>query len=63
MQATLTIRMDNAAFADSPGLELARILRDLADKAERGISDGDEYRAMDYNGNRVGSLIIEGSAE
>jgi len=39
--------------------ELARILRELADKVEDGVSKGDEFRAVDINGNKVGDLIIK----
>ncbi len=52
MEAGLRIKMDNAAFEDDPG-ELARILRDLADKVENGVTDGDQFVARDINGNKV----------
>jgi hypothetical protein len=57
VEAGLRIKMDNAAFEDDPG-ELARILRDLADKVENGVTDGDQFVARDINGNKVGSLEI-----
>ena len=38
MTATITVKMDNTAFTDAgePATELARILRDLADRIETG---------------------------
>lgn len=58
MQATIRIQMDNAAFNDHNGEELARILRDLADWAENyNHGEDDCSRGLsDYNGNRVGRL-------
>jgi hypothetical protein len=54
MKATITVQMDNAAFTDDPGAELARILRELARVTER---DGPHNRrAMDANGNQVGQM-------
>jgi len=56
MKATISINIDNAAFTDDPGAELAHILRELADHAE----NGDTGRPlMDVNGNRVGLFEIE----
>jgi hypothetical protein len=52
---TLDITLDNAAFEDDPCMEIARILRETADKVERGKHDG---RTMDYNGNGVGKYGI-----
>ena len=55
----IEIKTDNAAFAGDPGVELARILNDLADRMREGTFEpGDtkfsELPLMDYNGNRVG---------
>lgn len=44
--------LDNAAFDESPCGEVARILRDLADRMELGISD--VTKISDTNGNRIG---------
>lgn len=55
MTAKITVRMDNAAFGDTPASELARILRDLAKHIENGDTD---RRLMDSNGNRVGAFEI-----
>ena len=48
---TLQFTTDNAAFEDCPEAEIARILRALAGKVERGETDG---TVRDANGNRVG---------
>lgn len=67
MEVSIVIRTDNAAFgesdgehtADSIGSEVARILRQLADKcAEGGIYIDSSERLYDYNGNQVGSMKI-----
>ncbi len=44
---------DSAAFSDGPGLEIARILRELADEVESGNLTP-VIRLRDINGNRVG---------
>ena len=67
MKCTLKIAMDNAAFSDAPGRELARILRDAADRAE-DLCDASQVRhgpwevpLRDYNGNRVGDMVVRKS--
>lgn len=52
---------DNAAFADGDaGYEIARILRDLADKIEEnGLVEGVVQRIRDINGNRVGYAVLQ----
>ncbi len=59
MKLTLTISMDNAAFEDMPGVELARILRTVARQIE-GSEHGDsgKFPVLDINGNNVGSVIV-----
>lgn len=52
-QLNIVMNLGNAAFEDDPG-EVARILRDLADKVENGVSEGDEFVLRDINGNKVG---------
>lgn len=47
----LEIKTTNAAFEEDPGPELARLLREAADKVENGTVTGILH---DYNGNRVG---------
>jgi len=58
MKAKIEIQMDNAAF-EEPGaeLELAGILRDLAQRVEAGDR---ERSLLDSNGNRVGLFKITG---
>jgi hypothetical protein len=59
VKATITIDMDNAAFEDAPGSELARILRRLA-KAVDGhdFDPRDSGKLYDINGNTVGSFTV-----
>ena len=47
----LEFSTDNAAFADDARGEVARVLRDIAARIERGATDG---LARDINGNMVG---------
>lgn len=58
MTITITIEADNAAFDDSG--EVARILRELAERidgeADRELSNPIFLR--DYNGNKVGALRV-----
>jgi hypothetical protein len=69
MTLHLTIKMDNAAFRDDSAAdeddanheaaataEAARILRDVADKLDTGLTCGPVF---DCNGNRVGGFNIE----
>lgn len=54
----LEIHTGNAAFDEiegNAGPELARILRELADRIGDGVPNGDSASLFDYNGNRVGS--------
>jgi hypothetical protein len=53
-------KTDNAAFDDMPGLEIARILRALADKLESATSAANGP-IHDVNGNRVGAYSFEPS--
>jgi hypothetical protein len=52
VKLTIVIHMDNAAFADEPGYEAARILRGYADNIE---ANGEPLEAnlLDSNGNTV----------
>lgn len=53
---SIAIATEGAAFAEDPGREVARILRELADRCERsGLED--RVALTDANGNRVGSAI------
>lgn len=50
---TLSFKTDNAAFDDDPTPEIARILREIAQKVDAGIDEGAVY---DINGNRIGDF-------
>lgn len=55
----LYIRTDNDAFADDPRPEIARILRDIANRVESG-DDYHHYRTIfDINGNDVGRFALK----
>jgi hypothetical protein len=57
MKYFLEINLDNAAFENNPGLEVARILREAADRVE-GYSFNNaptNFPLFDVNGNRVGT--------
>jgi hypothetical protein len=58
MQFTLKIDCDNAAFEDSPGHEIATILRVTAKRLENGRTSGP---LIDANGNKVGAFQLEDS--
>lgn len=47
----------NSSFVPSPGTEIARILRKLADKIEDTDADTTIY-LFDVNGNKVGSAYL-----
>jgi hypothetical protein len=49
------VNTDNAAF-EEPGFELARILREVADRLESGSVAGN---VRDINGNSVGSFELD----
>lgn len=52
----IEFRTGNAAFEDNAGLEVARILRELSDKAEHGELEG---LIRDVNGNTIGKWGLE----
>lgn len=58
---TLKLKTDNAAFGDDPGIEVARILQqvasDVGDLSGRQIITG---TVRDVNGNMVGIWQIRG---
>lgn len=55
----VSIKLGNDAFADgNRGVELARILRDLADQIEHSAEKGYSARLMDSNGNACGTAAI-----
>lgn len=61
MKATIDISMDNAAFEENGGAELARILRKYANyvKDYATLNDVDcNHDLVDINGNKVGTVKI-----
>jgi hypothetical protein len=59
MKATITVKMDNEAFTDAPGYELARILRECATLvADGGYGHELTAKLRDINGNTVGEVKI-----
>ena len=52
----MRVTMDNVTFDDSPVGELARILRDTADRLEAGDLGA---RLFDINGNVVGQFACK----
>lgn len=61
MKVKITIKTDNAAFEGGPSFEVARILRELADRIEGHphFSAGHCQPLHDYNGNQVGWLDVK----
>ena len=64
----LYIKCDNAAFSDGGGAshdaaapELARILREIANKIESGNSFDTFKTIRDINGNEVGAYALKGA--
>lgn len=57
-KVTITIDTTNDAFeeSDRPGIEVARILRDLAKKFDSGVIP---QKVMDANGNTVGTCKVK----
>lgn len=66
MNVAIVIKADNDAFKDygagGESYEVARILRELADRIEGHphFSDGHAQPLRDYNGNEVGWLSVKG---
>jgi hypothetical protein len=56
----LNINMENDTFVENPSEEVARILRDLADriKGHSNFSKGHSQPLRDINGNTVGGFDI-----
>ena len=66
MKLTIEIKMDNAAFDEGPETEAARILRELAEQLEDNwyfAKMDNELPLIDINGNRVGSVRVEGDTQ
>lgn len=60
MHMTIEIVMDNAAFADTPGTEVAALLRKLATEFDGGVfvRDGRIRNLTDHNGNFCGRVDV-----
>lgn len=59
MTLTITIDMDNDAFADDNGRETSRILRELSSRVKDWTLEAGDYKKIrDINGNTVGSLSV-----
>ena len=60
MRYLIEIATDNDAFFPEPGPELARILRQLAERIESADPEelGAGVRLLDYNGNGVGRATL-----
>ena len=57
MKVKIEIECSNAAFDDLPGVEVSRILEDLAENINfSGLEDGSIH---DINGNTVGHIQVE----
>ena len=52
----LRISLEDAALHDAPRPELARMLRDVADRIARGESG--KLTVLDINGNTVGRAVV-----
>ncbi len=57
IQLRIVIETVNSAFDDYPHIECARILREIADRLE---STGIPSTPLDINGNKCGSVTVEG---
>jgi hypothetical protein len=56
MEVNIRINCDNAAFGENTGIEIARILRKLAEQVRFStIDDYESITIRDISGNRVGS--------
>ncbi len=61
MKVSIEVQCDNAAFEPRPGVELARILRELADdlcSADPAYPFDIETNLRDANGNMVGDVVV-----
>jgi hypothetical protein len=59
MKAVITVEMENAAFDEGAGRELARILRKTAKRIEgEDLREGFRVALLDVNGNKVGAIEV-----
>jgi hypothetical protein len=65
MKATIEINLDNAVFQLGGGLELARLLRGLAEDIENNnaCNLGSYIAIIDVNGNKVGEFEVVGEPD
>lgn len=57
---TLTFNTDGAAFEEDPTIEIARLLREAAQRVDGAFfAHGNVMRLKDINGNRVGFFVHE----
>lgn len=66
MRFTLKVQMESAAFDGDEGLELARILRLLADRVEDHFASDfspTAHSVVDANGNKCGTWLVSGDRE
>ena len=60
MLFNITIDSENAAFTgDNAGPELARILRNIAERVSTDLPDDATMKIYDVNGNAVGRVTVE----
>ena len=62
MKVKISIDIENAAFSGDPGVEVARILRELATRVADNPTYPDDWEAprlRDINGNAVGEVLID----
>lgn len=60
MKLTVTINMDNAAFEPTNGIEVARILRYLAEICDnQNLPPTMALLIRDVNGNAVGAIKVK----
>jgi hypothetical protein len=59
MTTTVFFKCDNDCFLPDPGVEVARILRKLADQVEDGLNDSTKLTINDINGNKIGYFLTE----
>ncbi len=55
----LSFKTDNAAFDGKHRFEIARILRETANRIEEADPVGQRRLIRDYNGNHIGSFYTE----
>lgn len=59
----LEFETGNAAFDDMPEIEVARILRQIADRIEGPAGRFYDAPVRDINGNRIGSVYFDAESD